>query len=411
MAIPRITDLGIDDIRTLERLRPYSVIVEKRGESAVAVDSYGRIVAGPSTDHAAVIKAAVDAAPPGGAIFLKAGTYLFARDVRIDSKPVAIVGEKGGTTVKAAPGATLTDFFVVVGVSARFEGITFDATGATVNFGIYFYAPVDTEDWIVEDCAFVNIGKSGTDGAIRALAYTATGAVTAKRLAIRNVKVRGGWRGLSIEGSGSSLIVGVDIESCDLEGGSDTGIVLWGCREVRVRGCRVKGYAGHGIALTYVVDFAVENCVALNNGYAGIVASLGCQNGSIVNCIAGSNGWHGIDVDTTTEGGQAADAHVTVAGCVAYGSVQYHGIYVQGARYVTISGCIARNNKQQGICISNSFHVVVSGCRAFNNAGSGVYIGDNADYVAVVANDLRGNTASSIRPGAGANNYVTANAT
>ena len=60
--------------------------------------------------------------------------------------------------------------------------------------------------------------------------------------------------------------------------------------------------------------------------------------------------------------------------------------------------------------MSNSFHVVVSGCRSYGNLGYGIYIADNSDYVAVVANDLRGNTTGSVRPGTGANNYVTANA-
>jgi hypothetical protein len=60
MAVPRITDLGIDEIRTLERLRAPSIIVEKRGEAAVAIDAYGRIVAGPDTDHAAVLQTALN---------------------------------------------------------------------------------------------------------------------------------------------------------------------------------------------------------------------------------------------------------------------------------------------------------------------------------------------------------------
>jgi hypothetical protein len=64
VATPRITDLGVDEIKTIERLRAPSVIVEMRGSAAVAIDAYGRIIAGPSTDHASVINTALNALTP-----------------------------------------------------------------------------------------------------------------------------------------------------------------------------------------------------------------------------------------------------------------------------------------------------------------------------------------------------------
>jgi hypothetical protein len=95
MAEPRIVDLGADEIQTLAKLRPYSVIVEKRGEAAVAVDAYGRIVAGPDTDHAAVIQAAVNSVgPAGGTIFIRRATYTIKRPITFaDETRVRVKGE------------------------------------------------------------------------------------------------------------------------------------------------------------------------------------------------------------------------------------------------------------------------------------------------------------------------------
>jgi len=87
MAIPRITDLGIDEIKTIERLRAPSIIIEKRGSAAVAVDSYGRIIAGPSTDHSSVIRAAINALPQGGKIFFRKGDYNLSTGISVNLYP------------------------------------------------------------------------------------------------------------------------------------------------------------------------------------------------------------------------------------------------------------------------------------------------------------------------------------
>jgi hypothetical protein len=97
MAIPRITDLGVDEIKTIERLRAPSVIVEKRGESAVAVDAYGRIIAGPSTDHASVIQAAINYIQTGK-ILVKAGTYAIKSPLTLKSG-VELEGEGMDNTI------------------------------------------------------------------------------------------------------------------------------------------------------------------------------------------------------------------------------------------------------------------------------------------------------------------------
>jgi len=98
MAIPRITDLGVDEIKTLSRLRAPSVIVELRGSAAVAIDAYGRIIAGPSTDHASVIQAAVNAALQGGLVFIRRGRYYISRPITATAPlmKIAIVGEAQG---------------------------------------------------------------------------------------------------------------------------------------------------------------------------------------------------------------------------------------------------------------------------------------------------------------------------
>jgi hypothetical protein len=74
MAIPRVTELGIDEIQTLAKLRAPSIIVEQRGGAAVAIDAYGRIIAGPSTDHASVINAAINSAGKG-VVYIRSGSY------------------------------------------------------------------------------------------------------------------------------------------------------------------------------------------------------------------------------------------------------------------------------------------------------------------------------------------------
>jgi len=131
MAIPRVTDLGIDEIKTLEKLRPYSVIVEKRGESAVAVDAYGRIIAGPSTDHASVIQAALQ---KGGLVFVKAGTYILNKRIVFD-KNVALVGESASIytqpfTVKFVVNNTTGGFLLTL--SSRLENCVIEAAEGLV---------------------------------------------------------------------------------------------------------------------------------------------------------------------------------------------------------------------------------------------------------------------------------------
>jgi hypothetical protein len=99
MAIPRITDLGVDEIETIKRIRAPTITVLRRGESAVAVDSYGNIVAGPDPDHAAVLQAAINYVGRKNAwIHLKGTLYIRKRVDVGGSWYLRFSGESNGAT-------------------------------------------------------------------------------------------------------------------------------------------------------------------------------------------------------------------------------------------------------------------------------------------------------------------------
>ena len=99
MATPRITELGIDEIKTIERIRAPAMTVLRRGESAVAVDSYGNIVAGPDPDHAAVLQAVVDRVNRKNAQIHLKGTFFLRKRLDLSgSQYLRFTGESNGAT-------------------------------------------------------------------------------------------------------------------------------------------------------------------------------------------------------------------------------------------------------------------------------------------------------------------------
>jgi len=209
MAIPRITDLGIDEIKTIERLRAPSVIVELRGSAAVAVDSYGRIIAGPDTDHAAVIQAAVNAALRGGTIFIRRGRYYLSRPVTVNTgwAKFAIVGE--------GPGAWERTFGTVLSPTSSFP-----TNNYLFDFTFSSYASVRIADIVMYN------DKSGINvGGIR-FHYSSTRELYGLSLVAERLFLHYLWRGIHYLGSMSPVLRDIHCADYSLTWTGDADLIL-----------------------------------------------------------------------------------------------------------------------------------------------------------------------------------------
>lgn len=218
-------------------------MLQPTAREAVA-DEKPALTVGPADCDHTTIQAAVDAAPAGAVIEVRAGTYV--EQVVID-KPLTLKGAADWTTqveskfvprpraegpptptilVKATRGVTL----VGLRLSLRHEG--------TLGEGVYYGAVLDIRNAAVvaRGCAIVGSPASGV---------TILGVSDAKLEGCLVAAANATGIAIKADAEGAPR---VRIDACDVRYGHHRGITIGrGCDEVVVQRCRISGSGWHGI--------------------------------------------------------------------------------------------------------------------------------------------------------------------
>jgi parallel beta-helix repeat protein len=414
VATPRITDLGADEIKTIERLRAPSVIVEQRGSAAVAIDAYGRIVAGPDTDHAAVLQTALNSLTSGRTWkerVVARGSFTLQRRVSIPSYTVL---DLRAAKLTLASGAN-TNVLYLTGVSnveIHLGEIDGNKAGQTT-----------TADAVsLSTCTSVRI----EGGRIYSASASGIGVVNSKDIVVHNVRLE--ESNLSVftwtpDPSKSEKIVISKVK------GYRSRIAVSDVNDALLEGCAVWGF-DYG---TDVIPIQVQNVQYariignhVEGGKQGIAAFVGGFAEIVGNTVKGAwmigGGW-GIGIGANI---RALIANNIVSGCegsgldleverglvvdnLSYGNL--NGIYVgnaNGTQYgIVVKGNVLYGNSRHGISLQNTQYSVFAENIIENNAQYGINRMGTSDYNIYIGNILRNNGAPS--NGLGVNDIVVNN--
>lgn len=153
----------------------------------------------------------------------------------------------------------------------------------------------------------------------------------------------------------------------------------------RVSGVQANSNGRHGIVFDRAAhDFTVTGCVTNYNGLdgdvgegIGIVTSVNVNHFTITGNVCVGNLTSGIQIDTNNGTSTQVDTYGTVTGNLCADSVEFHGIYVTYARFVTVTGNVCAGNNHSGILLACSESVVI-GNELVGNTQAGLYLGYGA---------------------------------
>ncbi|RLG84394.1 MAG: hypothetical protein DRO39_07515 [Thermoprotei archaeon] len=315
-------------LATYTPISPADVIVFREGDYAVAVDGKTKEVIARSTDHADVLREAVNhvhAEYGGGKIHLDPREYIIESLVDVPGQPY-----KAGILLK--------DNTILEG-----SGI-----GATV----------------------LKLGDA-VGGSVIAFE-------SVHRVAIMNLKIDGN--------KANNTDSGVDGDLCGIRGHASWGSVIrdvWIVNTVReglyVTNCGwncyedvIVQYAGRtGIELDSPDYLTAVDLKALNNDLYGIELVGGATREELIATILGGevygNAHHGVHVIHTV-GGEIIGITSRANGSPDY---RQDGILVEDTEGLAIIGCHAYENYRCGIYVYSSDRVAVIGCKALNNNQAG----------------------------------------
>jgi hypothetical protein len=310
--------------------QPYSVIVwlDERGVAHARDGATGKIIA-VSNDHAAVIQAALDSVPAGGAIFLKRGTYTLKSPIATEKQYVSIIGEGYNTVLfKAFSGDAIT--FNSKAANAVFANFTIDTDTGTTGHIIRFASGIVASRFLN-----VNVRNKGAGDCIR---IEGTGsfevAVAFSRLTALN------GRALYARDVGELFVVGnkvfgnVALAYCDHATITGNGFEAVNLYITGSYNFRVVGNWWSRVPDTEYYAIFIENDDLYEN-----INSVIAHN-TIANLQAGKLG---IRVNATTKNIKG----LAIVGNKIAGS-DATGIGIQKAGDYAVTGCVIADNDLQG---------------------------------------------------------------
>ncbi len=367
-------------------------------------EKYGAMGDGTTDDATALNAAATAARAVEGTLLLKTGsTYIVGSRVN-----VAGVNVQGyGATVKLKSTGTAANYnaFTQEGsAKTTIRGLTFDGNKANnLTDGNDFTGcgivanDATWEHLTVEDCTFQNFHRNGMT--LRTPEVADTLDVAASRTTIRGctfTDVRIGIYALQIT---DMLIEDNRFDTLALHG-----IALYGGLRPVITKNKIDGTGGNGISTLYCAFEHVTNNDSRNNVGQGIAIGGGDpskspgHDGVISGNVCEDNGSNGITLDPTLEGADYTpiDVNHKVVGntCNRNG---VHGIYLQNAGAVTVTGNQCDENTLDGLAISSP-RATLTGNKCRGNTGYGVSMNGNAlanlnGYHRLAGNQVYGNTA------------------
>jgi len=352
-----------------------------------------------STDDTKCLRAAINAAGEGGAIYFPHGTYLVSGSLVAKSKQVYFSLTDGATIkVKPPKGSKPFEVFDAKSGPVEFHHLTLDLLESEppkdkkeVVPGILARAGGGRIDLVVSSCRI----RGGFGQGIR---VSGSGASGRDRVIVRDVLVEDCYEsGLTLNEVNGARVEASRFERCR------NGIQAASCRDVVIHAVTVADNRRHGIAFRFSHDWHVTTCVAKSNGGEetdkeklrgwGIAAGGGPEDETpssdftITNNICEGNYAGEITLDpteaddATTEQDESAvivEQRARISGNLCWGSKGgtplegeqlrgSHGIHVRNSSDVVVTDNLCHDNNNSGLAIVNSSHVLVQGNACFKN--------------------------------------------
>jgi len=329
------------------------------------------------TDDTMAIQTAINAIPStGGIVFFPKGIYIITAAIKIKDDLV-LLGSGQASEIKIANGANI-DILVNAnypsaggGNRAKILNLKLNGNKAnnTQNGSLVLYG---VNDGVI---AFCNI--EGGDGTIPLLRNSSNWFIGYNR--INNA----GTDGITVyDGSNNNVIIGNVVTSSSGHG-------------ILVQGLEVNGQA-----------FSFGNVIignqVLNNTLNGIYLFNGVKETKVIGNTSNNNGSRGIDVYSETTANLTTTTH-------------------RNSNIVIIGNTCKNNAVDEGIKVWDNgtaglgaLDVYIEGNRCFDDQGTptqgyGIVIQNQADYVMIVNNNVRGNATGSIVSGGSGTNIEIRN--
>jgi Right handed beta helix region/Pectate lyase superfamily protein len=345
--------------------------------SIVNVKDFGARGKGDEKDAAAV-KAAVDAAQEGQAVYFPAGTYVVTEP--LETKANQLYFSLGQATLNALGPEGFSMFLVGQG-PVEFRGLVIDGawtetSAPSDHAGISRPAAAQGAiEVAVSNCRIQNSHGHGIS-----IAGGSSSSPELDRVLVRDTVIdHCGMNGLAF-----GQIENVRVESSRFER-CNNGIKMRACRNVVVRGVTANANRRHGIVFTFSHDWHVDSCIARGNGPqtagsddpGGWGIAAGGEPGSgldpnsdftITNNICEGNGEGGITLDPTMSDAPETiwSQRARVSGNVCRAAEGALGIHITHSSDVVVTDNVCSDDcgprpKGSGIQLVSSSHILAQG--------------------------------------------------
>jgi parallel beta-helix repeat protein len=385
----------VDDVEVKGVANPYSFQIYSYNGTIYAQDQNGNIRFS-GTKPSIVMQSALNNLTNGGSILVKKGIYSDnGWNLQIKYENITFMAEPG-TTFNISRNNSIYRFIYVKVNNTIIDGFNINGSGVNVSAlnGIYINNPeANITNVTIKNISANNIGISGTNAAISITEYNKIANYTYSNIKILDSNLTNNYRGITVSGTSQvspyKRIYNLTIQNVSVYNSSDDGISIYSTQILNLTDVISNSNVRHGITIS-ADYYNTNNLQAYNNNNSGVVVTLYATYGIMNNTMTKNNTWHGINIDTTLVDLSAADAYLTINGGISWNSRLYHGLYINGANYVTVDNLILRNNTDSGILTANSKNITIENSYANGNR-KGLHIGRKTSDLIIRGNDLMGN--------------------
>ena len=239
--------------------------------------------AGPYT----TIQEAIDDAPVGSTIIVRAGTY--SEIIQINKQLTLIGEDKTSTIISAksayngyaieirAQGVTVSGFCVTnTGSGLYTTGIKLNAPKTTITNCEFMDTPIGIAVWssenTIKNCRFTRCTDEG-------IALLGSSAASCTKNVIANCEFTKNCDGIELQHASENIIM-----NCMFSDNTHSGIdAIFSNNENTIENCEIKNNAVHGIYLSRSSENMIKDCTISNNKNGDVIVAAGSSNNEIQN--------------------------------------------------------------------------------------------------------------------------------
>ena len=253
----------------------------EKASTTVIVDATN--TAGPYT----TIQEAIDAAPVGSTISVRAGTY--SEIIQINKQLTLIGEDKTSTIISAkstyngyaieirAQGVTVSGFCITnTGPGLYTTGIKLNAPNTTITNCEFRDNPIGIAVWssenTIKNCRFTRCTDEG-------IALLGSSISSCTKNVIANCEFTQNCDGMELQHASENTIM-----NCMFSDNTHSGIdAIFSNNENTIENCMIKNNAVHGIYLSQSCANTIKDCTISNNKNGDVIVAAGSSNNQIQN--------------------------------------------------------------------------------------------------------------------------------